>query len=416
MTLSLVLQNLFSACIQGLMIALAAVGVARLLPVDRPRFGLAFWQVALLLVVAGPWIVPERLAASGRIELVALAERTLLPASTAGVGALTVSEVAAAVLGLGLLIRAARLLAGLWRLRGFRRRAVALELRHPALADAPGHGSSVEYLVSSEVCGPGTFGVFRPAVLLPRAFLSMPVGRQRAVLAHERTHVLRRDWLINLLEEALGCVFWFHPALPLLLGRIRLCREQRVDELVVGADVKRQDYLESLLEMAGHAVRERALPASLLLEERHLRARVELLLKEVVMSRTKVLSHLGAWVLVVGVSGAGAAAAFPVFLGVESLPTQEDESRAAREPRLVHKVDPVYPEDAKRDKIEGSVILEIQVGGDGAVSAARVKSGHKSLGEAAVAAVRQWRWEPILGPDGKPAEVAMTITVNFRLS
>ena len=137
------------------------------------------------------------------------------------------------------------------------------------------------------------------------------------------------------------------------------------------------------------------------------------------MSRTKALSHLGAWALVVCISGAGAAAAFPVLVVEDDAQSQARSASAtspAKEPRLVHKVDPVYPEDAKRDKVEGPVVLEIRVGEDGAVSAARVKSGHRRLGEAAVAAVRQWRYEPILGPEGKPVEVSMTITVNFRLS
>jgi TonB family protein len=50
------------------------------------------------------------------------------------------------------------------------------------------------------------------------------------------------------------------------------------------------------------------------------------------------------------------------------------------------------------------------------VVAVSVKSGHEALAPAAVAAVQQWKYEPILGPDGKPAEVSMTITINFRLS
>jgi len=61
------------------------------------------------------------------------------------------------------------------------------------------------------------------------------------------------------------------------------------------------------------------------------------------------------------------------------------------------------------------VLIDVRVGKDGKVADARVKSGHPTLAEAALAAVRQWRYEPILGPDKKPVEVALTITINFRL-
>jgi TonB family protein len=418
MSLALFLQNLLTACVQGFVITLAAIAVARLLPVERPRLGLAFWQGLLAVALVGPWMASD-LVAPGRIDIVSRSAAPVFPATSSAVGGVTVAMVIALALGLGIVFRGVRLWVGLRRLQGYRRRAWALDPRHPALASVAEVGPGVACLVSDEVGGPGTFGLVRPAILLPRAFLGMPLERQRAVLAHERTHVGRCDWLANLLEEMVACLFWFHPAVPLLLGRVRLAREQRVDELVVQGTGRRQAYLEALLEMASHVVPGRSVPASLLLEEHHLRARVEQLLKEVRMSKTTALSRLGAWALAVAIVGASAAAALPVLVVAQAPDAHEKgagESRPSKEPKLVHKVNPVYPEDAKKDKIEGLVLLEIRVGKDGAVTAVRVKSGHENLREAAVAAVRQWRYEPTLGPDGKPTEVALTITINFRLS
>lgn len=418
MSLPLFLQNLLTACVQGFVITVAAIAVARLLPVERPGLGLAFWQGLLAVVLVGPWMAADLLA-PGRIDIVSLAAAPVFPAASSAVGGVTVAAVVAAAIGLGIVARGIRLWVGLCRLQGYRRRASVLDPRHPALTSVRDGGPRAACLVSDEVGGPGTFGLFRPAILLPRAFLRMPTERQRAVIAHERTHVRRRDWLSNLLEGMLACLFWFHPAVPLVLRRVRLAREQRVDELVVQETGSRQAYLEALLEMAGHVVPGRAAPASLLLEEHHLRARVEQLLKEVRMSKMTALFRLGAWALAVSMVGASVAAAFPVLMVAQDRDAQQKEggeSGPSKEPKLVHRVNPVYPEDAKNDKIEGPVVLEIRVGTDGAVQAARVKSGHKSLGEAALAAVRQWRYEPILGPDGKAAEAAMTITINFRLS
>jgi TonB family protein len=50
------------------------------------------------------------------------------------------------------------------------------------------------------------------------------------------------------------------------------------------------------------------------------------------------------------------------------------------------------------------------------VAEAKAIDGHPTLAEAALAAVRQWRYEPVLGPDKKPVEVRMTITIRFSLA
>jgi len=406
--------------VQGLLVGGAALVLARLLPLERPRLMLRWWQAVLLAVLAAPWIQPWAPGAAGRIEVALLRIGPALAEPGTAFGRWTWAEVVATVLGAGGLARAAWLVAGLGRLRAFRRRAIPLEPSRTALAGLEGAlGVRAAFLISDEVGSPATFGLRRPVVLVPRAFLEMSAERQQAVAIHELLHVRRRDWLLTLLEEGLASLLWFHPAVHLLLGRLRLAREQCVDEAVVRALGGRQAYLESLLEMARHDLRRRAVPAALLLRERHLRDRVELLLKEVTMSRVRVLSHLGASALFLVLAGAVAAWSFPLEGREEgSKPAEKSADKSAKavgEPRIIHKVQPVYPPEAKKDKLEGIVLIDVRVGKDGKVADARVKSGHPTLAEAALAAVRQWRYEPILGPDKKPVEVALTITINFRL-
>jgi TonB family protein len=133
-----------------------------------------------------------------------------------------------------------------------------------------------------------------------------------------------------------------------------------------------------------------------------------LLLKEVAMSKVRAHAHLVAGALAVLL--AGAAAASSVTLG-----TPDEKAGPSRPPRLLHKVNPEYPEDAKKERIEGPVRVEARVAKDGTVAEAMAKDGHRLLAEAAVAAVRQWRYEPMLGPDGTPAEMNLTLTINFVL-
>ena len=86
-----------------------------------------------------------------------------------------------------------------------------------------------------------------------------------------------------------------------------------------------------------------------------------------------------------------------------------------REPRKIVDVAPVYPALAQASRIEGLVIIEAIIDEHGAVQSARVLRSLPLLDEAALAAVRQWRYTPAL-LNGVPVPVIMTVTVNFRLS
>ena len=85
--------------------------------------------------------------------------------------------------------------------------------------------------------------------------------------------------------------------------------------------------------------------------------------------------------------------------------------------KLVHQVNPVYPERAQAQGIQGIVLLEAVILKDGSLGTMRVlnKLADPELVDAAVEAVKNWRYEPTL-LNGQPIEVVTTITVNFRLS
>lgn len=82
--------------------------------------------------------------------------------------------------------------------------------------------------------------------------------------------------------------------------------------------------------------------------------------------------------------------------------------------RLVRPVTPVYPGSERESGIEGVVVLEATIATDGTVSDTRVVTGPAGLREAAVAAVRQWQYEPYL-LNGIPVETVTTITIEFNL-
>jgi TonB family protein len=89
-------------------------------------------------------------------------------------------------------------------------------------------------------------------------------------------------------------------------------------------------------------------------------------------------------------------------------------SRVA-EANLIHDVAPQYPPEAGRARVEGAVVLMAVIGKDGSVQDVRVESGLPLLAQAAIDAVRQWRYRPYL-LNGEPVEVDSRITINFTLS
>lgn len=85
------------------------------------------------------------------------------------------------------------------------------------------------------------------------------------------------------------------------------------------------------------------------------------------------------------------------------------------EANLIRDVQPEYPAEAGRARIEGTVVLTAVIGKDGSVLDVRVENGIPILAQAAVQAVRQWRYKPYL-LNGEPVEIESRITVNFALS
>jgi TonB family protein len=82
---------------------------------------------------------------------------------------------------------------------------------------------------------------------------------------------------------------------------------------------------------------------------------------------------------------------------------------------LVSKSTPVYPVDAKKAKVSGTVILAATIGKDGAVENLRVVSGPTLLQQSALDAVRQWRYEPYK-LNGNPVEVSTSVKVTYTLA
>jgi periplasmic protein TonB len=84
-------------------------------------------------------------------------------------------------------------------------------------------------------------------------------------------------------------------------------------------------------------------------------------------------------------------------------------------PALIRRVEPKYPDLALAAKMTGLVILEAQVGPDGCVESVKVlRAVNKLLDDAAVTALKQWQYSPLV-LNGVPTPFVLTVTINFKL-
>jgi TonB family protein len=94
----------------------------------------------------------------------------------------------------------------------------------------------------------------------------------------------------------------------------------------------------------------------------------------------------------------------------EVIVIEEDSKR----PRMIKRVEPVYPEAAIKEGIEGEIVLRVTTDKKGQVEKVEILNSIPALDDAAVEAVKQWIYEPYL-VDGKPRRVAFKVKVIFRL-
>jgi len=105
----------------------------------------------------------------------------------------------------------------------------------------------------------------------------------------------------------------------------------------------------------------------------------------------------------------------PTAVPKVATPQRVRVSQGVSQGLLVHKVQPQYPPLARQARIQGVVVLQALIGKDGNIQNLHVVSGHPMLTNAALEAVKEWKYKPYY-LNGEPVEVETTINVNFTLS
>ncbi len=339
---------------------------------------------------------------------------------------------------------------GLWLSR-WRRVAAAIDralpvshgreveaLRH--LERMTGSQRPIRILLSGNSLEPGIFGIVRPALLWPAPISAhLQDAHLKAILAHELSHVRRRDNLAAAVHMAVEAIFWFHPLVWWLGARLIEERERACDEEVLRLGNPPQIYAESILETCKLCV---GAPLACItgvtggdLKKRIVRIMTCGSAEKLGSGRRLLLAAVGL-----------AAVMGPIIFGLLNEPSviaQSPQAKADSQPatavvaeqsnsyatsphlyhvggdvsapKLVFAPDPEYTEKARQAKYQGVCVLSLVVDPQGNPQRVQVVR-HLGMGldKKAVEAAKQYRFKPAM-LHGKPVPVTVNIEVNFRI-
>jgi TonB family protein len=284
----------------------------------------------------------------------------------------------------------------------------------------------VDLRSSAQIFAPVAMGFMRKRVLFPAGLLAgLSQPDVDTAIAHELAHVRRNDFLKNLLYEGLTLPVSYHPALWLARQRMMETREMVCDQMAAELAGSHQ-YAQSLLRLASMLLQGKPLgvPHAMgVFDANTLERRLmKLTESKPQMGRFRRLAILGAC----AVLGLAAASTMVALRFDVSVAAADDAATTKKSPpesisaekmqdRLLTKVPPKYPPDAKKAGIQGTVVLEAVIGKTGNIENLKVVSGPAELQQSSLDAVRQWTYKPVLWK-GQPIEVKTTITVVYTLA
>jgi D-alanyl-D-alanine endopeptidase (penicillin-binding protein 7) len=281
------------------------------------------------------------------------------------------------------------------------------QARLDQLARRLGVARAVRLRVVDGLASPVTAGWWRPVVLVPASLVSgMSPDLLEALLAHEMAHVRRFDYLVNLGQNVVETLLFYHPAVWWISHRIRVEREQIADDIAARALGEPRRLARALSELerfqfSTHHLAQAANGGDLMSR-----------IKRLVRPDTQALN----WKAAIPVLGL---ATLCMGMVANAAPGQQQASeqnstRAMADFSSCKK--PIWPREELAAGHQGTVTLRFLINADGTVADSGVKktSGFPALDEAARTGIAQCRFKPAT-KDGQPVQDWMQMQYVWTL-
>jgi TonB family protein len=288
----------------------------------------------------------------------------------------------------------------------------------------------LEIMQSADATEPGVFGIAAPILLWPEGISNdLADAELEAILTHEVRHMQRRDNLTAAIQMMVEALFWFHPLVWWLGGQLVAERERACDEDVLALGNEPRVYATGILKVCEFCL-QAPLPCMSGVSGGDLKKRMVWIMTNRAVQELGIGKKLMMGVLslasVAGPVAVGLVHASPpgrrsdarsVTVAVSDQGAEHASVQASKQEMMgliVKKVNPQYPEAAKKAHIQGEVVLRATIDTKGNVENLQVVSGPTELAPAAVEAVKQWKYRPYK-KGGRAVEVDTDITINFTL-
>jgi bla regulator protein BlaR1 len=399
---------------QGLLLGCATAIALAAMRNTRPEYRYVVACAALLACAAWPAIsLYQRLSGDGGGEAAAIFSGGLLPA--------TLSDDS----GVVDLRQAMRWIVSLWALcaaaLAVRMALGLLWIEHASAADGAPHPQwearlagmahrfgidrDIKLRVVDTLASPVTAGWWRPVVLVPASLVGgIPPDLLEALLAHELAHIRHHDYLVNLIQNAIETLLFYHPAVWWISNRIRSEREQMADDFAAGqlGEPRRLALALSELERFQFSTHHLAQAAN----GGDLMVRIKRLLRPApqALNWKAAIPLLGLTVACLSIYAEAVAA--DKTAGKHTMAVVDFNSCAK----------PVWPEASLKAEETGTVHLSFLVGTDGKVADSKVEtsSGHPALDTAAQVGIEKCTFKPATVA-GKPVKSWMKMQYVWDL-
>jgi TonB family protein len=383
---------------QGVVVALVLSVVLVLLRRRSAQARYVASCAALAIMAVSPvvtmWAAYRGPAAVTATAVAAVAQAsTVVLAAPVGTWVVRLDARALPVWSLGVLFFALRLMWGSRQVSTLRRRGETAEEAVLAVAASVaarlGLARPVHVLMSALAEGPGVVGWIRPVILLPAATLAGLTPQQfEAVLAHEIAHILRYDYLVNLLQMLVEALLFYHPAVWWVSGRIRHERELCCDDVAVRACGDAVCYARALTSL--ERLRAQAPALAMGSTSGRLLYRIERLMgaapQEQSPARWPGIVALAAGLVCVALTTNWARGQAPVP------PDQAGVKVDLGKSSVVNRTGVTYPQAAQTKGVKGEVTVQVTVDENGNVSDARVVKGPEELRKGVLQSVLNWKF------------------------
>lgn len=304
-----------------------------------------------------------------------------------------------------------------------------------------------QVFLSKKILSPLATGIFRPLIVLPfELYKRLSDAEIKGILLHELSHIYHKDQITGILQRLVTALNWWNPFAHTLSADYSRAREEISDNHVL-LENNAKEYAECLINLAEKTSLFSRLPVITGMASTHipLKERIKNILSKERIMETKLKKSTLSVIVLAAVVTIGIIAGHritfaspdqeirpePIVLPenevmsedkvaepVISPQEQEKEKtkKVEKPPKLIKSVDPEYPDEARKKGLEDAVVVEATTDKQGNVVKVDVLRGkYDILNQAAIEAVKQWKYEPMVLEGGESIGITFTVTCRFKL-